>query len=298
MLQQQWWAFGRTTLMGVVSGLAILVTSTGTSALGEVPRETPLAADAAEANVEAGRPQQGYGNLTGKIVVDGDVPAPAKADVNKDVAVCLADGNTIYDQSLKVGPNNELEGAFIMLFLKPRQEIEVHPDLHSTPEEKVVLDNNQCVFVPATLAVRTGQKLLLKNSDATGHNCNVASFNNSINVNLPPNSELEVAFEKNDKVPSVVKCDVHPWMVAYMLIRDDPYFAVTDASGQFSIEKIPAGKWSFQFWHSRCGYMKDLQQDGKKFLGRRGEVEFEIKDGETLDLGQLLIEAGALAEKK
>ena len=47
MLQQQWWAFGRTTLMGVVSGLAILVTSTGTSALGEVPRETPLTADAA-----------------------------------------------------------------------------------------------------------------------------------------------------------------------------------------------------------------------------------------------------------
>ncbi|MDP1560067.1 MAG: hypothetical protein Q8M16_01600 [Pirellulaceae bacterium] len=242
--------------------------------------------------------QDGYGTLSGQIFVAGDVPPPAKSDVNKDKVICLADGNVINDQSLLVGANNELQGAFIMLLLKPREEIKVHPDLKAAPTDEVVLDNNKCVFVPATLAVRVGQTVKLKNSDAAGHNCNVASFNNSINVNLPPNSATDVKFEKNDKVPSVVKCDIHPWMVAYMLIRDDPYFAVTDTEGKFSIEKIPAGKWSFQFWHSRCGYMKDLQQDGKVIAGKRGEVEFEIKDGETLDLGKLMIEAKALAEKK
>jgi plastocyanin len=242
--------------------------------------------------------QSGYGSLSGQILVKGQVPPAAKSDVNKDQAVCLADGNVIYDQSLQVGANNELRGAFVMLMLKPREEIKVHPDLMAPPTDKVELDNNKCIFVPSALAVRTGQTLVLKNSDAAGHNCNVASFNNAMNVNLPPNSSLEVKFEKTDRVPSVVKCDIHPWMVAYMLIRDDPYFAVTDADGKFTIEKIPAGKWSFQFWHSRSGWMKDLQQGGKTFLGRRGEAEFEIKDGETLDLGQLLIEAGALAEKK
>lgn len=242
--------------------------------------------------------QDGYGTLSGQIFVSGDVPPPAKADVNKDKAICLADGNVIFDQSLLVGENNELQGAFVMLLLKPREVVKVHPDLKSAPTDEVVLDNNKCVFVPATLAVRVGQSVKLKNSDAAGHNCNVASFNNSINVNLPPNSATDVKFEKNDKVPAVVKCDIHPWMVAYMLIRDDPYFAVSDAEGKFSIEKIPAGKWSFQFWHSRCGYMKDLQQDGKGIAGKRGEVEFEIKDGETLDLGKLMIEAKALAEKK
>jgi plastocyanin len=242
--------------------------------------------------------QDGYGGLSGQIFVDGKVPAPAKSDVNKDQAVCLADNNVIFDQSLLVGANNELQGAFVMLLLKPREEIKVHPDLKAPPTTEVVLDNNKCIFVPATLAVRTGQSIKLKNSDAAGHNCNVASFNNAINVNLPPNSETPVKFEKSDKVPAVVKCDIHPWMVAYILIRDDPYFAVTDAEGKFSIEKIPAGKWNFQFWHSRCGYMKDLQQGGKGIAGKRGEVEFEIKDGETLDLGKLMIEAKALAEKK
>lgn len=249
-------------------------------------------------SLASGFGQDGYGTLSGQIFVDGTVPAPAKSDVNKDQAVCLADGNVIYDQSLVVGANNELQGAFVMLLLKPREEIKVHPDLKAVPTEEAVLDNNKCVFVPATLAVRTGQSVKLKNSDAAGHNCNVASFNNAKNLNLPPNSEISVTFDKNDKVPSVVKCDIHPWMVAYMLIRDDPYFAVTDAEGKFSIEKIPAGKWSFQFWHSRCGYMKDLQQGGKAIAGKRGEVEFEIKDGETLDLGKLMIEAKALAEKK
>jgi plastocyanin len=242
--------------------------------------------------------QGGYGTLSGQVLVDGQVPPAAKSDVNKDQAICLADGNVIYDQSLVVGPNNELQGAFVMLLLKPREEIKIHPDLQTPPTEAVELDNNKCVFVPPVLAIRTGQTLIMKNSDAAGHNCNVASFNNAINVNLPPNSETPHKFEKSDKVPAVVKCDIHPWMVAYMLIRDDPYFAVTDAEGKFNIEKIPAGKWTFQFWHSRCGYMKDLKQGGKALVGRRGEVEVEIKDGETLDLGKLLIEAKALAEKK
>jgi plastocyanin len=241
--------------------------------------------------------QDGYGNLSGQIIVKGTVPPPAKSDVNKDQAICLADGNVIFDQSLLVSDKNELQGAFVMLMLKPREEITIHPDLQDPPSEAAVLDNKNCIFVPATLGVRTGQPVLLKNSDATGHNCNVVSFNNALNVNLPPNQDLKVKFEKHDRVPAVVKCDMHPWMVAYMLIREDPYFAVTDAEGKFTIEKIPAGTWSFQFWHSRCGYLKDLQQDGKTFLGRRGEGEFEIKDGETLDLGQLMIEAGVLAEK-
>ncbi|MBL8890549.1 MAG: hypothetical protein JNL67_11275 [Planctomycetaceae bacterium] len=241
--------------------------------------------------------QDGYGGLTGQIFVEGKVPAPAELNVNKDAAVCLADGNVIVDQSLLVGENNELSGVFIML-QKGKQDLKIHPDLATAPSDPVVLDNNKCVFIPATLAVRTGQTVNLKNSDAAGHNCNVASFNNATNVNLPPNSEVPVKFEKADKVPSVVKCDIHPWMVAHMLIRDDPYFAVTNAEGKFSIEKIPAGKWTFQFWHSRCGYLKDLQQGGKGIASKRGEVEFEIKDGETLDLGKLLIEAKALAEKK
>lgn len=241
--------------------------------------------------------QDGYGGLSGQIFVEGKVPAPEKLNVNKDTAVCLADGNVIVDQSLLVGENNELSGVFIML-QKGKQELKIHPDLAAAPTDEVVLDNNKCVFIPATLAVRTGQSVKLKNSDAAGHNCNVASFNNATNVNLPPNSDVPVKFEKADKVPAVVKCDIHPWMVAHMLIRDDPYFAVTDAEGKFSIAKIPAGKWTFQFWHSRCGYMKDLQQDGKGIASKRGEVEFEIKDGETLDLGKLMIEAKALAEKK
>jgi len=242
--------------------------------------------------------QDGYGGLSGTIKLEGKVPPAAKVDANKDQAVCLADGNMIFDQSLKVGEGNELQGAIVMLYLKPRQTVEVHPDLKDPPTETVVLDNNNCIFVPSVLAVRVGQKVELKNSDAAGHNCNVASFNNSKNVNVPPNKSVEVIFEKNDKVPSVVKCDIHPWMVAHLLIRDDPYFAVTDAEGKFSIEKIPAGKWNFQFWHSRCGYMKDLTMDGKTFLGRRGEFEVEIKDGETLDLGALLIAAKSLAEKE
>lgn len=241
--------------------------------------------------------QDGYGGIKGQFKIEGEVPAPLEVDATKDQAVCLADGNVIYDQSLQVNADKELQGAFVMLYLKPRQEIKVHPDLESPSDKPVVLDNSKCIFVPAALAVRVGQPMVLKNSDATGHNCNISSFNNSVNLNLPANEEVTVKFEKDDKTPSVVKCDIHPWMVAHLLIRDNPYFAVSDENGNFAIEKIPAGKWDFQFWHSRSGWMKDLTMKGKKFVGRRGEGEFEIKDGETLDLGQLLIDIESLKEK-
>lgn len=241
--------------------------------------------------------QDGYGNLTGVIKVEGTIPKPIKVDVNKDAAVCLANGNEVYDQSLLISENNELEGAFVLLYLKRGQKVDIHPDLKDAPEVSAVMDNNKCIFVPANLALRTGQKLVVKNSDPAGHNFNFSSFANQININIPANGEAEHTFDKVDKVPGVVKCDIHPWMTGYMIVRDDPYFSVTGKDGKFMIEKLPAGTWGFQFWHNRCGYMKDLTKDGDKFLGKRGEFEVEIKDGETVDLGELLIKAASLAEK-
>lgn len=235
---------------------------------------------------------EGWGNLTGRIIVKGEVPEPEALTVDKDAAVCLADEDEILDSSLIVSENGALKDAYVMMYFgRGDDKPKVHPSYEDSAEAKVVIDNKKCRFVPNALFLRTSQTLVMKNSDEVGHNCHVTLFNpeNEHNANIPAFDEVEVQCPQPEKTPGPVKCDIHKWMKATMLVRDEPYAAITDAEGQFKIENLPAGKWKFQFWHVRAGYMKDLETDSDIEIdqGRRGEFEIEIKSGETVDLGTI-----------
>ena len=52
-----------------------------------------------------------------------------------------------------------------------------------------------------------------------------------------------MVLQHSEKVPGEVKCDVHKWMDGVLMVRDNPYVAITDAQGKFQIENIPAGEW-------------------------------------------------------
>jgi hypothetical protein len=78
-------------------------------------------------------------------------------------------------------------------------------------------------------------------------------------------------------------------MNSYMLVRDNPYFAVTDKDGNFSIKNIPVGEHTFVVWHE-TGYLVDVTVDGKATkwqIGDRakGRVKLAIKAG-TNSLGK------------
>ena len=236
--------------------------------------------------------QDGWGNLQGKIVFNGDVPPPVKLTVDKDKAVCLKDG-PLERQEIIVDKNGGLKNAFVMMYFGRRdKEPTVHPDYEKEFKEPVVLDNVTCRFQPPAIFIRKGQDVTLKNSDAVGHSCKFESLNNDQNFNIPPNGELTVQLDGVDKVPGNLVCGMHSWMQAVFLVRNEPYAAITGEDGTFEIKNIPAGKWKFQFWHKKAGYMRSLSKDGKEFLGRRGEIEIEIKPGETYDFGTLTIDAG------
>ena len=50
-----------------------------------------------------------------------------------------------------------------------------------------------------------------------------------------------------------LKCDVHPWMTAYLWVLDNALFSVTGSDGAFRIEKLPPGVWTVEVWHERFG---------------------------------------------
>ena len=240
--------------------------------------------------------QEPWGHLKGKLVVKGDAPQPAQLDLgtNPDKEYCLVGGQNPVDQNLKISKDNELADVLVMMFLAAgEEEPAYHPSYAAAKEKPAELDNKECCFVPQALFVRTGQKLLLKNSDAIGHNCHIITFNNEHNINIPAGSNAEITLENPERAPGEVKCDIHPWMSSVIMVRDNPYVAFSDAEGQFTIENIPAGKWKFQFWHKKVGWMRTLEIEGYE-VGRRGEIEVEIKPGETLDLSKLLLPADSI----
>ena len=92
------------------------------------------------------------------------------------------------------------------------------------------------------------------------------------------------------KRSSELSCDAHTHMRAWMVVRPDPYFAVTDESGVFKIAEIPPGTYNVVAWHESW-QVKGIDKDGRPIYGEpvlvtkkvtilpRGEakVAFELK---------------------
>lgn len=246
--------------------------------------------------------QDEWGTLTGQIVVTGDVPVNKPEDVkdNPDKAVCLVDGKVPLDDGVVVNDKNQLANVYVMMYTGrgAAQPEKFHPSYDAKKDVKLTVDNVKCRFVPKATFARPGQTLILKNSDNVGHNCRIATMGHEHNVNIVKNAEAEITLEdESDRIPGEVKCDIHQWMDAIILIRDNPYVSITDESGKFKIENVPAGDWKFQFWHKNGGYLKTIEIEGYE-PDRRGTIEVSIKGGETKDLGTLNLPGEAIKPKE
>ena len=77
--------------------------------------------------------------------------------------------------------------------------------------------------------------------------------------------------------PFYIKCDVHPWMKAWVMVADHPYFAVTDENGNFEINNVlPPGEYELGFWHERLSNLPK-----KKFIQVDHTITFSITESAT-----------------
>ncbi len=236
-----------------------------------------------------------WGTLKGQFVFAGDAEQPAKINVNTDSAYCGK--HSLVDETLVVGENGALSNVFVYLYLKKGKTVDIHPDLESVGTEPVVLDNKGCRFVPHALLLRTGQPFEIRNSDAgIAHNTNLTLIKNSgFNQIVPNDAPLKKSFEKRESYASTVACNIHPWMRAHVLIRDNPYMAVSGSDGSFEIKNIPAGPHEFIFWHEAKGNMKKLSL-GKSKTNNKGRAKLKIPATGTLDLGEIKVPPAVLGQ--
>ncbi len=122
------------------------------------------------------------------------------------------------------------------------------PNLPEPPlEGRVVLDQRNLAFNPHVLAVRVGTVVEFPNDDRVFHN--VFSFRDGKRFDLgmyPVGSLRHVLFDR--KGLSRIFCNIHPNMAAYVMVVDSPYFAVSDATGAFTIGSVRPGRYVFHAW--------------------------------------------------
>jgi len=202
--------------------------------------------------VLAGVPAARSADIIGVITLKGTPPpeiviAPLKDDVNcGPMYKSKPDPTTHF---YVVGPKGEL--ADVVVYLKG-----ITGKSTGATAPPVVLDQKGCLYVPQILAIQTGQKLIVRNSDPCVHNVHatptVAGNPESNQVQMPGGADLTYTYSHPEMFLRFM-CDVHRWMFAWVSVFDSPYFCISDKDGRFVIKNVPPGKYTLEAAHRKLG---------------------------------------------
>ena len=232
----------------------------------------------------------GWGTLKGRFVFAGDPGAPKPLNADKDMEVCSKAGMKLLDRSLLVDPSSKGLANVVVFARKTSRVKEATP-----PQTPVVFDQKQCEFLSPVLAARVGQPVDVKNSDPIGHNTNIAGT--AFNQLIPSGQGTVYKPESETGMPTMVTCNIHPWMKAYAVFRKDGYVTVSAADGSFTIPDLPAGEpLELQVWHERAtGPNGALGLDKPELKWTpKGRFQIKIEADEVKDVGTLEVPASAI----
>jgi plastocyanin len=203
-------------------------------------------------------------DITGTITLTG-TPPPEKVNdqITSDPNCGKLHTEPVKTQFYVVGTKGELKD--VVVYLK-------NVTGKSTGESAapLVMDQKGCEYMPYIAAVQTGQKIVVKNSDPVLHNIHTlptAAGNKEKNLpQVQGAPDLTLSFASAEDFVKF-KCDVHPWMFAYVTVVDSPYYAVSAKDGTFKIANVPPGKYVVEAIHRKASGGKPVTK------------EIEVKDG-------------------
>lgn len=199
-------------------------------------------------------------DIVGKVTLTGTPPAEKSLPLDPSCGK-LWPNEKPKTRFYAVGADNGLADVFVYL-----KQASGGP----APTKPVLLDQKGCEYIPYVVGLQVGQKLLVRNSDPVLHNVHATpKINKEFNLaQMAGGKDIERTFDQSE-VFVRFKCDVHPWMFAYVGVVPHGYFAVTDKDGNFKIEDVPPGKYTLVAFHRKTHVTEDKAQT----------QEIEVKDG-------------------
>ena len=132
----------------------------------------------------------------------------------------------------------------------------IHGKSNGPAASPLIIEQQGCEYLPYISACQTGQKITVKNLDPVLHNVHttpdVTGNPEENRAQLPHGPDLTFTFNAPEEFLRF-KCDVHPWMFAYVSVFDHPYFSVSAKDGTYRIHNVPPGHYTVQASHRKEG---------------------------------------------
>ncbi len=209
-------------------------------------------------------------SITGTVQFEGTPPKRRKIETDADpVCASMHATKPLLTEDVIVNTNGTLRNVFV--YVKKGLEGKTFP----VPKTPVIIDQKGCDYHPHVFGMMAHQLLLVRNSDDTLHNIHAMPNRNAeFNRGQPAGSvDLKETFSQPE-VMVHFKCDVHPWMSAYVGVLDHPFYAVTGDDGTFSLQGLPPGEYVIEAWHEKYGTQDATVKVG---AGETKTVSFTFK---------------------
>ncbi len=188
-------------------------------------------------------------SITGTITYTGTVPNLKPIAMDADPVCAKKHTTPVANEMLVLGKGNTM-GNIMVWVSKGLPAGKTYP----APKTPVTLDQNGCTYHPHVMGIMVGQPYRILNSDGVLHNVHaLPKINSAFNRAMPPTvKEASASFDKPEGMFQV-KCDVHPWMNAWVGVFTNPFYSVTGADGKFTISGLEPGTYEITAWHERLG---------------------------------------------
>ena len=152
-------------------------------------------------------------------------------------AVAHAEGGTISGR-VDVQPAKYLQDTVVYLKSVPG----------TYPPKKFAMDQKGMKFIPRVMTVTQGDTVRFLNSDSVPHNV-YSPDGESYNLgSFAKGQEASYTFKKPG--PYTQLCSIHPEMIAYIFVSQNPFAAPVDAKGNYTLKDVPPGTWQLAVWNA------------------------------------------------
>jgi plastocyanin len=199
------------------------------------------------------------GEVTGSVKLDGPAPKMKAISIAAEPSCAKARTTPLTSEEVVTGDNGTL--ANVVVYVKSGLDGYSFP----VPSTPIKFEQQGCQYHPHVVGIQVGQNIDVTNGDQTTHNIHpIPKENREWNESQPPGATpIEKSFARQE-IAIPVKCNVHPWMKAYMAVLPNPYFQVTAKDGAFDLKNLPPGTYTLVAWHELYGTSEQTVTIGAK----------------------------------
>ena len=203
--------------------------------------------------------------VEGRVQLEGAPPSPKRIQVAQDADVC---GKTREVYPVRV-ENGGVDDAVVWI-----DDIQRGKAFSFPPAQ---IDQKNCTYIPHVVVMQAGN-VNITSQDPIPHSVHThAQHNRDYDESMSPlQHEISLSFLRPDVIS--VRCELHGWMQAYVVVAKNPYYAISENGGKFKLDGVPTGHYRLKVWSENLG---ESEQEIVVEAGKPTRADFTLKSQTT-----------------